>query len=137
MFLIELSEHLEEGLIGVVSLLKITLEATSLLCVAFGLVTTIKLALSYRFWRGNASFLSSWRDRTSIFSSLRLRFGRWLTLALEFQLGSDIVATTVAPTFESLGKLAVIAVIRTFLNYFLEKELETEAAKIDNQLPTS
>ncbi len=57
---------------------------------------------------------------------LRLRFGVWLAIALEFQLGADIVATTVAPTFEVLGRLGAIAAIRTFLNYFLNKELAEE-----------
>jgi uncharacterized membrane protein len=52
----------------------------------------------------------------------------WLALALEFQLGADILGTTVTPTLESLTQLALIAVIRTFLNYFLGKELEAELA---------
>lgn len=56
---------------------------------------------------------------------VRLRFGIWLALALEFQLGADILATTITSNLEALGKLAAIAVIRTFLNYFLNKELET------------
>jgi uncharacterized membrane protein len=51
----------------------------------------------------------------------------WLALALEFQLAADILSTTISPSLEALGKLAIIAVIRTFLNYFLTKELETEA----------
>jgi uncharacterized membrane protein len=59
---------------------------------------------------------------------LRLRFGGWLTIALEFQLGADILNTTVAPTFEALAKLGAIALIRTFLNYFLGKELEAAYA---------
>jgi uncharacterized membrane protein len=62
----------------------------------------------------------------SHFLLLRLRLGSWLALALEFQLGADILTTTVAPTFEDLGKLASIALIRTFLNYFLNRELADE-----------
>ena len=58
--------------------------------------------------------------------AVRLQFGSWLALALEFQLGADIVATTINPTLQSLGELGLLAVIRTFLNYFLGKELETE-----------
>jgi uncharacterized membrane protein len=54
---------------------------------------------------------------------LRLKFGGWLALALEFQLASDIIKTTVAPSYENLIQLGAIAVIRTFLNYFLSKEL--------------
>ena len=55
---------------------------------------------------------------------LRLKFGGWLALALEFQLASDILKTTIAPTYENLIQLGAIAVIRTFLNYFLNKELK-------------
>jgi len=64
-----------------------------------------------------------------------LTFGLWLALALEFQLAADILSTTVSPSFEALGKLALIAVIRTFLNYFLNKELETESedVKVSNR----
>ena len=54
----------------------------------------------------------------------RYCFGDWLATALEFQLAADILATTVDPDLDSLIKLGIIAVIRTFLNYFLIKELE-------------
>ena len=52
------------------------------------------------------------------------RFGTWLLLGLEFELAADIVRTVVSPEWRDLGELATIAVIRTFLNYFLEKDLE-------------
>jgi uncharacterized membrane protein len=52
-----------------------------------------------------------------------LTYARWLVAALTFQLASDIVETTIAPTLEDIGRLAAIAAIRTFLNYFLEKDL--------------
>ncbi len=52
------------------------------------------------------------------------KFGTWLGMALEFQLGADIVATTVNPTLQSLIELALLAAVRTFLNFFLQKELE-------------
>jgi uncharacterized membrane protein len=51
-------------------------------------------------------------------------FARWLVLALEFELAADLLRTIVAPTWADLGQLAAIAVIRTFLNYFLEKDIE-------------
>ena len=51
----------------------------------------------------------------------------WLILGLEFMLAADIVRTVVSPTWEQLGQLASIAFIRTFLNYFLEKDLEKYA----------
>lgn len=109
---------LELGLAHLVTLVQLVLEMLSALCVTFGLVKTLQFA-SNQNRRG---------DHRAAFNQVRLRFGSWLALALEFQLGADILATTLAPTVEELGKLALIAVIRTFLNYFLGKELETEYA---------
>src|SRR5262245_52683708 len=58
------------------------------------------------------------------------RFGVWLLLGLEFELAADIIASVVSPSWQDIGELGAIAVIRTFLNYFLERDLEsTEAAK--------
>ncbi len=39
-------------------------------------------------------------------------------------LATDIVRTVIAPTWNDIGQLAAIAVIRTFLNHFLEKDLK-------------
>ena len=52
------------------------------------------------------------------------RFGVWLLLGLEFELAADIIGSIVSPTWQEIGELGAIAVIRTFLNYFLEKDLE-------------
>jgi uncharacterized membrane protein len=54
---------------------------------------------------------------------IRLQLGKALALALEFELGADILKTTVAPSLEIIAQLAAIAILRTFLNYFLEREL--------------
>ena len=51
------------------------------------------------------------------------RYGMWLLLGLEFELAADIVTSVIAPTWKDLGELAAIALIRTFLNYFLEKDV--------------
>ncbi len=56
------------------------------------------------------------------------RFGMWLLLGLEFELAADIVRSIIAPTWADIGKLGAIAVIRTFLNYFLEKDLVESAS---------
>lgn len=53
-----------------------------------------------------------------------LAFGRWLVAGLTFQLGSDIVETILAPSWDDVGKLAAIAVIRTFLSYFLNRDMD-------------
>lgn len=52
------------------------------------------------------------------------RYGTWLLLGLEFELAADIVGSVISPTWMEIGQLGAIAVIRTFLNYFLEKDLE-------------
>lgn len=68
------------------------------------------------------------RDKTR-FNAVRLTLARYLALALEFQLAADILSTTVAPTWDKIGKLAVIAIIRTALNFFLMREMR-EAADV-------
>src|SRR3954467_1839050 len=59
-------------------------------------------------------------------TNFRMLFGGWLVVALEFQLAADIAGTIVSPTTGHLIELGAIAVIRTFLNYFLNKELIEE-----------
>ena len=51
-------------------------------------------------------------------------FGMWLLLGLEFELAADIIDSVISPTWQDVGMLGAIAVIRTFLNYFLEKDIE-------------
>ena len=52
-----------------------------------------------------------------------LRFARWLVAGLTFQLAADIIETSITTSWDAVGRIAVIAVIRTFLNYFLERDL--------------
>jgi uncharacterized membrane protein len=53
-----------------------------------------------------------------------MEFARWLVAGMTFQLAADIVSTSVAPTWDQVGHVAAIAAIRTFLSYFLDRELE-------------
>ena len=55
---------------------------------------------------------------------IRVQFGSSVAVSLELLLGADVLATAVAPSWDELGKLAAIAIIRTALNYFLERELK-------------
>ena len=52
-----------------------------------------------------------------------LRLGRWLVAGLTFQLAADILETAVTTSWDEVARLAAIAAIRTFLNYFLERDL--------------
>ena len=54
-----------------------------------------------------------------------LTFAQWLVAALTFQLAADIVSTSFSPSWDEVGRLGVIAVIRTFLSYFLDREVDT------------
>jgi uncharacterized membrane protein len=56
--------------------------------------------------------------------AIRLKLGSYLVLALEFFIAGDIVKTIITPTWQSLGILGVIVVIRTILSYFLTKDLK-------------
>lgn len=64
--------------------------------------------------------------QTADFNAIRLTLSRYLALALEFQLGADILSTAVAPSWNEIGKLGAIAIIRTVLNFFLSKEMREE-----------
>ena len=110
----------EEVLDGFVAWIKLLLESISVFCVVLGLSKTGQLIVQTRRHQR--------RGEEFPFNQIRLQFGTWLAIALEFQLGADVLATTVAPTAEDLIKLAIIAIVRTFLNYFLGKELEAEMA---------
>ena len=68
------------------------------------------------------------------------RFGVWLLLGLEFALAADIITSVISPTWQDIGELGAIAVIRTFLNYFLEHDLEnaeSAAERAQNTVPST
>ena len=52
-----------------------------------------------------------------------LRYARWLVAGLTFQLAADIIETSIAPSWDDVARLGVIAIIRTGLDYFLERDL--------------
>jgi uncharacterized membrane protein len=58
-----------------------------------------------------------------------LRYARWLVAALTFQLAADIIETSITTSWEAVGRIAAVAVIRTFLNYFLERDLNEVRAR--------
>jgi len=70
------------------------------------------------------------------YNRIRLTLARYLALALEFQLGADILSTAIAPSWDQIGKLGAIAVIRTVLNYFLTREMQEERQTTTRELTT-
>ena len=61
-----------------------------------------------------------------------MRYAHWLVAGLTFQLASDIVHSAIAPTWNEIGQLGAIAVIRTFLTYFLDRDL-AEASRMQRE----
>ncbi len=68
-------------------------------------------------------------EKEQDFAQTRLILARYLSLALEFQLGADILGTAVSPSWDHIGKLAAVAIIRTGLNYFLMMEIKAQAPR--------
>lgn len=110
----------EEIVLPLVHWLRLALEAIGAFWIAVGFAYSVVELIKAHLER-----------RTSTFTAVRLTFSRYLSLALEFQLASDILSTAVTPTWDEIGKLAATAVIRTALNYFLSREMHeyTTAAK--------
>src|SRR5512138_279409 len=92
----------------------LVIQAIAIVIVAYGtaraVVDIVRLAFSSHV--GDAQARLVW-----------LRYAHLLVAGLTFQLAADVVATTVAPTWEEVGRLAAVAGIRTFLSYFLDHEV--------------
>jgi uncharacterized membrane protein len=73
------------------------------------------------FFRGLWTMLSSPHGHHERDAWLRL--GRWLVAGLTFQLAADVLETAITTSWDEVARLAAIAAIRTFLNYFLERDL--------------
>ena len=99
--------------------LKLVLEGLSIIVIACGIGAIL-------YYSSRALFRWNWPN----YYKGRLAFARFLVIALEFQLAADIIGTAVAPDFEQIGKLGAIAVIRTFLNYFLIREIREEEERV-------
>ncbi|WP_255360591.1 DUF1622 domain-containing protein [Methylobacter sp. BBA5.1] len=68
--------------------------------------------------------LSKRRDTDSIYRDLRQRLGRGILLGLELFVAADVIYSVVVDvTFETVGVLSIIMLIRTFLSFSLEVEL--------------
>ena len=110
----------EEAVMHAVNWLKLVVEAVGAVVIGIGLLAAL------------ASWARGIRVRSKdVFSETRLTLARYLALALELQLGADILSTAVSPSWDQIGKLAAIAVIRTALNYFLLRELHEESPAPD------
>lgn len=73
----------------------------------------------------HAALAARGRTWEETYETVRRSVGRAILLGLEFLIIADIVETiTVDPTLESAATLGLIVVVRTFLSFSLEVELE-------------
>ncbi len=110
----------ESTILNAVLWLKLAIETTGAIIIGIGVMTAV-----YEFAR------SLFSPRMETYNRIRLTLARYLALALEFQLGADILSTAIAPSWDQIGKLGAIAVIRTALNYFLTREMREEREKAE------
>ncbi len=109
---------MEEMFKEVASYIALGLEAVAVLIIAYGAIAALA-----GLFQPNPDALRPFAGKKRVYMS----FGVWLLLGLEFELAADIVRTAISPTWNQIGELAAIAAIRTFLNYFLERDVEKYA----------
>ncbi|HKP29194.1 MAG TPA: DUF1622 domain-containing protein [Gemmatimonadales bacterium] len=105
---------MRDALIAVTEVAVVVIDSMALLIILGATIEAFVRGLKVAF------MTRSDQERRDVF----LRYARWLVAALSFQLAADIIETSIGSDWESIGKVAAIAVVRTFLNYFLERDLE-------------
>src|SRR3974390_3330799 len=93
-------------------------EAAAVALIAFGAVSAFVKAIAHVI-RGRSP--GGWRKELFVW------FGVWMLLGLQYALAADILRSVISPSWSDIGQLAAIAGIRTFLNYFLEKDIAKAA----------
>lgn len=106
---------MEELLKVIASHVALGVETVAVLIVAVGSVHAV-LAIVAAFVRGERH--PGWGR------AIWVTYGGWLLGGLQFALAADIVRSAISPSWEQIGQLAAIAAIRTFLSYFLERDLK-------------
>ncbi|HTS57673.1 MAG TPA: DUF1622 domain-containing protein [Terriglobales bacterium] len=106
---------MEEVFKQIAGYIALAVEASAALIIAYGAMQALY---------GSVRAVIEKRSQAGQRKDVWLNFGVWLLLGLEFELAADIVRTAISPTWTDIGQLAAIGVIRTFLNFFLEKDLE-------------
>lgn len=114
---------LHEWLVALTEVVAPIIELMALILIAFGTVEA--------FFQGVRIVIGRSENEHAI-RLVWMRFSRWLVAGLTFQLAADIIETSVAPSWDDIGQLAAIAVIRTFLNYFLERD-QREMRELDHE----
>lgn len=93
----------------------VTIEAMALIIIVIAAIEAffVGLWITFVLPMGDRRVRTTW-----------LRFDQRLVAALTFLLAADIVGTSIAPTWQEIGRVGAIAIIRTFLNYFLGRDMD-------------
>ena len=105
---------MEEWLSGLARVVGLAIEFIAIVVIAFGSIEAL-IGLVRHLVRRLPK-----EDRRELW----LHYARWLVAGLTFQLAADIVHTSVAPSWDEVGKVGAIALIRTFLTFFLDRDIE-------------
>jgi uncharacterized membrane protein len=105
---------MRQGLAFIVENTSLIINAMAVVVIALGTVEVFLRSLHDIFRSGGGGPLL--RERY-------LRYVRWLVAGLTFQLAADIIGTATGVSWDEIGRLAAIAAIRTFLNYFLDRDM--------------
>jgi len=108
---------MKETLMVIATNMVMIIHVMALLVVAFGTVQAF-----IRSFRAMLSPSASGKH----FHAGYIQYARWLVGGLTFQLAADIVESAFSPSWDEIGRLAAVAVIRTFVNFFLERDLAQE-----------
>ena len=101
---------------NVINIVSFVLNIIGALITLWGIVISL-----FGFLKGE---LSSKEDCLKRNETIRIKLGSYLVLALEFFIASDIIKTIITPTWQGLGILGAIVIIRTILSYFLTKDIK-------------
>jgi len=104
---------MEEWLIFLTRKSVVVIDAMALLIIVFGTIEVFVAALPLMF-RPSATN----HEKRVVW----LRFAGWLVAGLTLQLAADVIETAIAPSWDDIGRLGAIAVIRTFLDFFLGRD---------------
>lgn len=95
----------------------VAINIMALIVIVFGTLEAFAGGLRVMFSGGQGN---------AMLSTIYVRFGRWLVAGLTFQLAADVIETATTSTADGwydIGRLAAVAVIRTFLSFFLERDM--------------
>lgn len=105
---------MEEWIVRLAETVAAVINLAMIVIIAFGMVHTL--------WRVGKRIVRS-EALASAVREIWLHFAAWILLALEFALAADLIETVIAPSWEEIGQLGAIAVIRIALGYFLGRDI--------------